>query len=672
MSRHGPGPTLRTAPLSASSSAASLRSIPQQLMQPTQQQPQPAHRHLASHGKDATEAEREAERDRNRKLLAEVSSSHVALTAQFKELRDTVQLNSETVQRNSSQFDAIKQELNNAFSQLRQDMQLMQAQLAELVGLKERINLMAGDVQQVKDTAMQAENQARQGGREIQSLKQSVLTKQDQQRLQSQADQMAEELGKIKHGVPTREEQMKLKHQADHLSQELHIVKSTTLPKEELAKLKTQAEHMAQELSKMRTGTLSREEHSKLKRQADAMREELEKLKSSTNRRDELDKIVQELDKLKSGTHRREELNRIHEELCRLKSDVRPQDSFATLQLQADNTALAFNDLKKQIYDRGLLAPRPEVVSKESPAVGTLELHPNVFTARLLLRLGILKGYVESWGEDTDSVDGHLSGEETSASNSMQASRTLSRTSSFESPYVAIAEACMQFKNVSGINVPDVEPGEPGYCKVTVGWMLVCMFTLFVQLLILYVMTRTYASLEHCLTATPYVDMDWWLIHVSRMLAMFVSGSIMTKDFMDIVNYWMVSLLLEPTCSLEVAVTALLRILLRVGLAVAHIVLFMSYTDPGFLWVNMAALDLVASLGQDMLEIAKRGVLGHDICKAVTGLSFTLTLVHEYPRWFLYVRDLTLSTCIVGVTILAIALFMMQDPPCEEASNWAS
>merc|ERR1712110_362040 len=113
-------------------------------------------------------------------------------------------------------------------------------------------------------------------------------------------------------------------------------------------------------------------------------------------------------------------------------------------------------------------------------------------------------------------------------------------------------------------------------------------------------------------------------------------------------NYCMVSYLLEPHISLEVISSTFLRILLILINLAANVFLFLSDIDPGFIWMNMAALSFVSALGADMLEIAKRGVFGHHICKAVTAINFELTFAHEYPKWFPVVSSAALSASFVG------------------------
>lgn len=670
---------------------------------------------MAPKAKSADEmAKMEAERDRNRKMLAQVSQDHETMKGQFTQLTNTVK----GIQ---AEFTKIRQEFGGGFAQLKAEVekerQLMERQLADMANMKSQLVQLSGDMMQVQLTTQQ-------GDTELKSLKMSALTKQDHVKLQAQADKIAQDLNAVRSGTVSNQELSKLKGQADQMAQELSRVKDTALNKDEHFKLKTQSERIAQDLHKMQAGTLPKEELTKLKSQADRMSEDLNRLKggtqkeelsrisqelnklksgslgkeelnrlkdelntlkSNTQNKEELSKINQELSKLKSSSQAKDEISKINQELEKLRTSMSPVEEIARLKVQSDTSRTDFDELKKQIYDRGLLAPvRTEPINEDSPPVGALELCPDVFTARLLLRLGFMKGRIETrrkadeegsseeetgnarqFSRQSRSEDSRWHGREISVS-------TLQTDSEEDSDESALSLlSASEFDNVSGIKVPEVQVGGPGYLSVVCAWPFICVGTLLTQLLILGVMSKTYTSLGHCMDTTPYVSLDWWLIHISRVLAMLVSGSLMTKDLMDIVNFWLVSILLEPRCSKEVAITALARIALTIGVVVANVFLFMSYTDAGFLWVNMAALVFVSALGEEVLGVAKRGVFGHHISKAVTGVSFELSFVTDYPGWFKYVTNMTLMVSLCAVCVLAVGLFINEDPPCgKDESNF--
>merc|ERR1712187_421453 len=58
----------------------------------------------------------------------------------------------------------------------------------------------------------------------------------------------------------------------------------------------------------------------------------------------------------------------------------------------------SLQNLTKQLWDRGvLLPPKPEAPPEEDkPPVGTIELDEDVFTARLMLKLGFMRADAES------------------------------------------------------------------------------------------------------------------------------------------------------------------------------------------------------------------------------------------------------------------------------------
>lgn len=197
-------------------------------------------------------------------------------------------------------------------------------------------------------------------------------------------------------------------------------------------------------------------------------------------------------------------------------------------------------------------------------------------------------------------------------------------------------------------------------------WTGISFITLILQLIVVVLMMQFYIMTPGCFDVlpVPYIDANWWVLHVSRGLAMLVCGAIMTRDFMDSLNYLMTSVLLEPHLSATVVLSFAGRLLLNVFLVMANIYLYMSFTEAGYLWVNMACLGFVATLDQDVLSLAKRGVFGHGIGKAVTGVKYELTFMHEYPSWFPGVSRAVIISCIIAVTVAAVFVFMKPDREC--------
>lgn len=327
----------------------------------------------------------------------------------------------------------------------------------------------------------------------------------------------------------------------------------------------------------------------------------------------------------------------------------------------AESAQADLGALRKQICDRGLLAPpRDEPPSDEHPPVGTLSLSQDVFTARLLLKLGFLKASLEKRRHCARSESAKL--------------LELSTDSESDSSLPSVEQHCLeQFENVSGIAPPDVEVDSPAHCQIKFGWLFVCVMTMFLQLSIMGLMTNSYAHAEACFeegkAPTPWIALEWWILHLSRAFAMLLGGAFMVKDLMDTANYYMVSFLLEPHISCEVLLSSVARIVFIGTTLLANVYLFMSEVEPGFIWVNMAALSFVATLGTDILDVARRGVFGHHISKAVTAVSFELTFTHEYPAWFPYITRLTLSLSLIGISISAVVAFLMEDLICESGGT---
>merc|ERR1719230_2295510 len=112
--------------------------------------------------------------------------------------------------------------------------------------------------------------------------------------------------------------------------------------------------------------------------------------------------------------------------------------------------------------------------------------------------------------------------------------------------------------------------------------------------------------------------------------------------------------------------TTVVRVLMQFLIIAASVFLFLSSNDPAETWMNMTALGFIATLGQDILEVAKRGVFGHHVQGAITNLNYQLTLEHDYPSWFPAVRNMTLLMSVVGIVGFAVFIFIRPDSVCHE------
>jgi len=213
---------------------------------------------------------------------------------------------------------------------------------------------------------------------------------------------------------------------------------------------------------------------------------------------------------------------------------------------------------------------------------------------------------------------------------------------------------------VTGIAVPEVESEGPGYKFVMRGWMIICCFTLFVQALIVVIMILYgVASGNDCIDEALPLG-KWYMLHVSKAFATAIAGVLLGKELMDITNYWMVSMLLEAKTSKEVAVSAVSRILMIKGKGERRETSF----APVDVWVNMTALGFIGELSESVLDVAKKGVFGHNINKAVGSINFALNFMTDYPWWFNYVRGVTLMSAVCFVGFFAFLLFVLPDNVC--------
>eukprot|EP00931_Biecheleriopsis_adriatica_P117716 TRINITY_DN93202_c0_g1_i1.p1 TRINITY_DN93202_c0_g1~~TRINITY_DN93202_c0_g1_i1.p1 ORF type:complete len:484 (+),score=110.58 TRINITY_DN93202_c0_g1_i1:27-1454(+) len=286
-------------------------------------------------------------------------------------------------------------------------------------------------------------------------------------------------------------------------------------------------------------------------------------------------------------------------------------------QQQASLAALAadFGSFKNTIYESGVLRPKLELPEDphEEPPVGTLELGEDVFSARLLLKLGFLQGERD---RDRDETSKWREADEDS--------------DSWEHPE----------KLVVGLQVPDIRPSEPGYTVLTKGWIGVCTFVMSLQLLAL-VMIFAYGldNGDACLPDEP-TGWSWWTLHLSKAAGIVVVGCLMGGDVMDTVNFLMVEVLLEKSVNFELIMAVTSRTLCVLLTAIANSVLFIIATKPDGVWLYITAVFFVNDLGRAALGVAKSGVLGHHIAKHMTELNFQLTFIHQYPDWFQPVRRL--------------------------------
>jgi len=313
-----------------------------------------------------------------------------------------------------------------------------------------------------------------------------------------------------------------------------------------------------------------------------------------------------------------DEQQRMHRELTRQhrsleqKLDKKPTGNTEIIESKLMTTQWDLANFKKQIYDSGVLMPKIEVEVQEDPPVGTLELGQNALSARLLIRLG-MRLY-----KDREAKPAYGELEETGELSD----------DSWEHPEDL----------VHGLKEIELTPGMPGYFSLTKGWLGTCAFAMMLQLVAL--VNIFLYGLEHgdnCLQKAPD-GVHWWTLHLSKAAGTVVVGIMMAGDIMDTVNYFMVSVLLEPKLGVEILLSVVFQSLVTVLTVVANTVLFIIATSPDGIWLYVAAVGFVTELSKAVLGIAKSGILGHHIAKEVTDMNFQLCFLHQYPWWFQPVR----------------------------------
>lgn len=327
------------------------------------------------------------------------------------------------------------------------------------------------------------------------------------------------------------------------------------------------------------------------------------------------------------------------EEIDRLKQGIHSKDAISRIEAKSDLATFELRGLVKQLWDRGVLAPAmPEVKEEERPPVGTLELGQDIFTARLLMRLGMMKHKAELAQEEEMSLEEGYSDDDL---------------------------ASLANGNVVGLAMPDMEEGSSGHLKVVIFSFGICGMTFVLQLVVLLIMLHNARKMEGDCLDEPLPWPEWCGLHVSKSLALTVTGTMMGKDLMDAANYWMVAELLLPSRSAEVLITTVLRVGLTLVVVAATMFIFLTLTNPVDVWLNMTALGFITRLGSDVLEVGKRGLFGHHVAKATTSLNFELTFMAQYPSWFSTVHRMTAAATLAGVVTFALITFSIPDLMCS-------
>jgi len=521
----------------------------------------------------------EVERDKNRKLLKE-------LYEDYRTFRDSVTVRMESL-------SAQNYQLSNELAQSRNE----RAELvADVSRSRSECSKLAAEMARLRD-----ECQAMLKDCKVEELREVTVTMEARVRGEFQAIVKDLRIDELRTAIGGNFGNLSAR--SDQLTNELDRIRETF--RIQVGEMSTKTDNVKEDLSRVQheCGSVKKE------------------LLAAKEQRTRLQEHQKEIEKLKNGTQSLNDITRLE-----AKSDL------AAVELQA---------LRRQLLERGVLIPvRPErdpdeCKEEERPPVGTVELREDIFSTRLLLRLGLLKAKREADEDEALSSDGEYS-------------------------------SMLDDSNVMGLVVPDVEEGTTAHSKLVYGWGGICSVTFFVQTVVLFIMLGNGLDMGQgeCFEHPPSFS-TWFLLHTSKALAMLVAGTLMGKELMDIANYWMVAELLMPNRCVEVMFTAVLRVLMNITLIGANIVIFLSLTNPAEVWLNMTALAFIASLGADVLDVAKSGVFGHHIAKMTTTVNFQLTFVSEYPHWFAYVRTVTTTVMAAIVVSFAYITFTSADPMCH-------
>lgn len=375
----------------------------------------------------------------------------------------------------------------------------------------------------------------------------------------------------------------------------------------------------------------------------------------------ETDKFQQELATLKNGS---QVAKAVQKEVSKLTAEIGTMKAgdMGSMKMVVANTSRDLHEFRKQIYDSGVLVKKADVEDHhdEHPPVGCIELGEDMFSARLLVRLGFLKARQDKFfkeGEELSREATILSPRSSDSECDERDERTLA---------IAASGAIVRFDDVvSGISVPEVSEGGLGYNKVTYGWLAVCLLTMFTQVLAVVVLLRHSLHRADICRDKPADPSQKLTLRLAKGCATFVAGTLMGKELMDTVNYVMVSELLIGH-SPESLLSAATRLLTVILIACANVMSFTCSDDATDVFMNMTALSFLGDLGTFGLDVAKRGVLGHYIGKTMTEINFSISILEVYPEWFRTIRTLAVFFQF-GFSALFITLlvFVLEIPDCN-------
>lgn len=524
------------------------------------------------------------------------------------------------------QLEALQRQMNKAAQSEQDSFQKIRQELS-------------GMHQQIQDSVMN----------QLQGLQSSVeKSSQTLQQVQQKGDQASKAMQDM------QSQFAQAQHKGDQTARSLEGLKQET---------QKATQEMQQNKQKLDKAT---EEVRQVKRRADEAKSKIDEAKSkiddaarkSEQSAQEAKKVAQEVKSAKDeASGAKGAVKESQAKIKQLERKTEGMDEISKTKVIVEDVRKDFFDLKKQLQDKGVLGP-PKPEDPEVIPVGTLELGEDIFSARLLMRLGFIKGRSE---ELVAALEEKEKGNPRSTFNGFRALRDYDSDEDDDSLDYNEDSIVDWDDNVTGLDIPDVAEGDDGYITVNYGFLAICVTTLVFQLFIVALLLFYGLTTGDCFDPnTPPTPIEIFMLHFSKAAATACAGFLMGKDLMDLVNYAMTSVILEAHMGLEMLLFILTRIFVALLLAIANVVMFMGLINPFDVWVNMTALGFVSEMGGAMLDVCKRGFFGHHISKTTTNVNFALNFISQYPVWFDHARNI--AVVCAGIFILACGTFMFWWP----------
>lgn len=420
---------------------------------------------------------------------------------------------------------------------------------------------------------------------------------------------------------------------------------------------------MKTEFSNM-TGRLEREKQDLQGRYQRALDESNNNKRLAEDLRAQFQRLQQEWHGTKGeSTEHKRRLTEQDQKIHALKQQASSPHEITAVKAKADIANHEVSKLRKELESKGVFAPPKKEEDSTAPPVGTIELGEDVFSARLLLRIGYIRQrLLDARNEDSEG-EGDM--ERQARPGSIREFRRSEGSGDEDAEVRSVSSDLAVFDEVAGLFEPEIEEGARGYASITVGWLCICLLTLVVEVAVLVVLLMAGMPPACLEPELAYPSMYWWLLHGSKFTAMFAAGVLLGKDLMDALNYWMVSELLEPKRSCEVTLTAMMRLVVNILVVVVQAHMYKDIADPGTVWLSMSALSFIGGLNGQVLSIAKSGAFGHHIAKTMTSMNYQLTFLSQYPDWFFYARGMVIFISSVFVVLSSAYTFVIPEQICE-------